>query len=115
YMGDYDQADADDGNFYFTWGDNRTLNSTGSRHQADVRFVKIQTGMQVVSTTPADGDILGTAPTDYVVHFSDPYDPATVDAGDLTVNGVAASSVVQTDSTTLTFHYDASPLTTEGL
>src|SRR5207244_2002050 len=106
YMGDYDQADADNGNFYFTWGDNRNLNTTGIRHQADVRFVKIQTGMQVIGTSPAEGDILGTAPTDFVIHFSDPYDPGTVDASDLTVNGVAANKVDQTDSTTLTFHYD---------
>jgi hypothetical protein len=38
YMGDYDTADADNGNFYYTWGDNRDLNTTGTRNQADIRF-----------------------------------------------------------------------------
>jgi hypothetical protein len=42
YMGDYDQAVADDNFFYFTWGDNRLPNPNfaAHTHQPDVRFAK---------------------------------------------------------------------------
>lgn len=40
YMGDYDQAAADDRFFYTTWGDNRLGNGFHA-HQPDVRFGKI--------------------------------------------------------------------------
>src|SRR5262249_31866361 len=70
----------------------------------------------VTTTTPGNGDlIVGTAPTTFVVHFSDPYDPASVQANALTVNGIAATSVTQTDATTLTFQYSTSPVTAEGV
>ena len=36
-------------------------------------------------------------------------------AGDLTVNGIAASSFTLTNSTTITFHFNTSPVTTQGL
>ncbi len=39
YMGDYDQAAADSGFFYQTWGDNLGASSTHA-HQPDVRFSK---------------------------------------------------------------------------
>jgi hypothetical protein len=71
--------------------------------------------MRVVNAVPAEGSIVDAAPTDFVVHFSNAYDPATVDPTDLTVNGFAADSVDHTGATTLTFHYGASPVTAEGL
>jgi hypothetical protein len=42
YMGDYDQAVADDNFFYVTWGDNRLPNPNfaAHTHQPDVRFAK---------------------------------------------------------------------------
>jgi uncharacterized repeat protein (TIGR03803 family) len=40
YMGDYDQAVADNSFFYATWGDNRGP-SSAHPHQPDVRFAKI--------------------------------------------------------------------------
>jgi hypothetical protein len=42
YMGDYDQAVADDNFFYVTWGDNRLPNPNfaAHTHQPDVRFTK---------------------------------------------------------------------------
>src|SRR5262249_17487028 len=40
YMGDYDQAVADNSSFYITWGDNR-LGDTFFAYQPDVRFAKI--------------------------------------------------------------------------
>ena len=115
YMGDYDTADADNGSFYYTWGDNRDLNTTGTRNQADVRFAKIQTGMTVVSTDPADGSTVSAPPTQYVVDFSLPYDPTTVDASDFTVNGIPADGVALTDPDTLTFTFTTDPVTSQGL
>ena len=115
YMGDYDTASADNGNFFYTWGDNRLPSTAHPGNQSDVRFVRISTGMQVASTTPAAGDIIATAPNDFIVHFSDAYDPTTVDATDLVVNGLTPDSVAMTDASTLTFHFDVSPVTVEGL
>src|SRR5262249_7342207 len=40
YMGDYDQAAADNGFFYTTWGDNR-LGDAFFAHQPDVRLAKV--------------------------------------------------------------------------
>jgi hypothetical protein len=42
YMGDYDQAVADNNFFYVTWGDNRLPNPNfaAHTHQPDVRFAK---------------------------------------------------------------------------
>jgi hypothetical protein len=108
YMGDYDTASADNMNFYFTWEDNRDATAP------DVRFARIRTGMTVVATTPATGSIVSAAPTDFVIHLSDPYDPAILQASDLTVNSIAANSVTQTDASTLTFHFVVSPVTHEG-
>jgi methionine-rich copper-binding protein CopC len=73
-------------------------------------------GFAVVSSTPANGAIVtGTTPTTFVLHFSDPYDPASAHANALSVNGIAATSVTQTDATTLTFQFATSPVTAEGV
>ncbi len=41
YMGDHDQAAADNNNFYVTWGDNRLPSLGHAGHSADVRFARI--------------------------------------------------------------------------
>jgi hypothetical protein len=116
YMGDYDQAQADNSAFYVTWGDNRDNSiAVPSRKNANVRFAKISVGMSVVSTTPADGDIVTTQPTDFVVTTSDPYRTTGILASALQVNGVSADSVALTNPTTLTFHYNVSPVVNQGL
>ena len=71
--------------------------------------------MTVVSSTPANGSIIATQPVDFVINFSDPYLSSSIDAGDLAVNGIAADSYTLTDSDTVTFHYNTSPVTTQGL
>jgi subtilisin family serine protease len=72
-------------------------------------------GMAVAGSTPAAGAIVSTAPTDFVVHFSHSYDADTVQPGDLKVNNVAATSLTQTDSDTVTFHFGATPVTAQGV
>jgi sugar lactone lactonase YvrE len=71
--------------------------------------------MMVLGSNPARGDILAVPPTDFVIDFSFAYDPATVQAGDLTVNGIAADAVTLTDADTVTFHYATSPVTAQGV
>ncbi|HKB38586.1 MAG TPA: hypothetical protein VKD72_19235, partial [Gemmataceae bacterium] len=79
YMGDYDQAVADNGFFYTTWGDNR-LGDAFHAHQPDVRLAKIPvSGMEdpepagraspfaaarsAASPSPGEGaELLGTEP-----------------------------------------------------
>jgi subtilisin family serine protease len=87
--------------------------ATGGRLNAHKTLQAL--GMAVAGSTPAAGSIVGAAPVDFVINFSHPYDEATVDAGDLTVNGVAATSRTLTDSDTVTFHFGASPITVQGL
>jgi hypothetical protein len=108
YMGDYDTASADNTNFYITWGDNRLGTAP------DVRFARIDTGLFVSASTPANGDFVSSPPTSYVIHLNDPYDPVTVKNSALTVNGIAATSVALTDPTTLTFSFTVNPVTAQG-
>ena len=50
-------------------------------------------------------------PEDFVINMTDPVDPATVDASDLTVNGIPADSVVLSNAnTTMTFHFHIPPV-----
>ncbi len=79
-------------------------------------------GMAVAGSNPASGSMYVAPdpadpqpPTHFVIDFSYPYDPTTVAASDLTVNGTAAGSVIQTDADTLTFHFAATPVTAEGV
>ncbi|MCH7751227.1 MAG: DVUA0089 family protein [Planctomycetes bacterium] len=71
----------------------------------------VDLGMIVVGSSPANNERIFAAPTDFVIDFFDPYDPATVNPGDLSVNGVAADSVALTDADTLTFQFTSSPAT----
>lgn len=77
--------------------------------------IAIPSGFSVTGSDPANGAVVSSQPTDFVIHFSADYDPASVAAGDLTVNGITPTSVDQTDADTLTFHYAVSPVTSQGL
>ena len=72
-------------------------------------------GLFVGSTSPDQGEVVSTAPTDFTLHFSQPYTAATVDAGDLKVNGNAADSFTLDDADSVTFKFNTSPVTVEGL
>ncbi len=72
-------------------------------------------GLTVTGTTPASGAIVTTPPTTFVVDFSDPYDSASVQPGDLTVNGIPATGRTFTDLDTVTFTFGVSPVTSQGL
>src|SRR5262249_15597765 len=57
--------------------------------------------LKVVASTPADGDVLTTKPTDFTLDFSDAFDPASVSASAFTVDGTAANSFTVNDPFTL--------------
>src|SRR6478672_1407797 len=58
---------------------------------------------------------ISTQPVDFVINLSDPVNPATVQASDFTVNGIAANTVALSNgNATLTFHFNTSPVTLQG-
>ena len=69
----------------------------------------------VATSSPAAGSAVATPPTDFAITFSSPYTNSGIVAGDLSVNGIAADSFTMTDATTITFHFNASPVTAQGL
>jgi hypothetical protein len=116
YMGDYNTAVATAGAFHVVWSDNRdNLPSGGTRKDPNVYYQKIALGLAVTSTVPAVGSVVSTVPVDYVVNFTDPINPTTVDATDFQVDGVSADSFVINSSTQVTFHYNAAPYSSQGL
>ena len=73
-----------------------------------------QLGLHVNGSTPARQSILSGQPVDFTIDLSAPFDPASIDASDLTVNGIAADSFTLVDSDSITFHYNTSPAVSEG-
>ena len=69
----------------------------------------------MTTSTPACNSIINTQPTDFVINLSDPVDPNTVQATDFTVNGTPANSFVSSNgNATITFHFNSSPVVTQG-
>ena len=69
----------------------------------------------VASSNPAAGSVASSPPTNFTITFASQYTPSTIAANDLTVNGVAADSFTLINSTTVTFHYNTSPVSQQGL
>ena len=60
--------------------------------------------------------MVSTQPTDFVVNLNDPVDPVTVQGSDFTVNGTPANSfVLGGGNTQITFHFNSTPVATQGL
>ena len=59
--------------------------------------------LTVTVTAPTNGALLGAPPTTYRVTFSHPLLLSTVQAGDLTIDGIPADSVTIVDGRTLDF------------
>src|SRR4029450_4881675 len=72
--------------------------------------------LHVPSPIPAVASVISTQPTVFTVNVSEPIDPASLQASDLTVNGIPATGVSYTPgSTTITFTFASSPVTPQGL
>ncbi len=70
----------------------------------------------VTSSNPSDGYVWTTTPLpkDFTVNFSQAYDANTVQASDFTVNTHAAASFTWNTDKSIIFHFDASPVTSQG-
>src|SRR5262249_34635840 len=75
-----------------------------------------QLGLTVVSSTPADASVVSTPPSNYVINFSDPIDPTSLQAGALTVEGKPADAVTPSaDDKSATFTFTTNPGANQGL
>lgn len=72
-----------------------------------VRLVEHAPTFGVISTDPPNGAVLAAAPTIYTVNLSLPFDPSSVDAADLVVDGQPATDVQAIDEDTLAFSLPA--------
>jgi sugar lactone lactonase YvrE len=95
---------------------NRALSASEiqSIYQAGVDG-KQKSYLVVDQSSPSEGDVVTSAPTDFTIDFSNPFATSTLQASDLTVNGIPADSVTAVDANTATFHFAASPTTVEGV
>ena len=114
YVGDYDYGSAVASKHVTSWADGRVAISGSS--QQDAFTDREQVGFAVTTTTPTCGSIISTQPNDFVVNLSDAVNPGTVQASDFTVNGTPADSfLLSNGNTTITFHFNASPVTMQGV
>ncbi len=72
-------------------------------------------GMAVTSTSPANGEIVATKPTEYIVDFSDPFDPSSINPAGVLVNGNPASAYDIVDDNTISFTFTVDPVSGQGL
>ena len=97
---------------------NGTAYAVGPRNTATAQqivFDKFSVGYTVAGSTPAAGSLVMAPPVDFVIRLAAPVNPATVQASDLTVNGLAADFFALNDAgNEVTFHFNSSPVTVEG-
>jgi hypothetical protein len=114
YAGDYDYGSAILTKHVTSWVDGRVL--IGGSSQQDVFTDRELVGFAVTTTDPACNSTVTTQPVDFVVNLSDPALVSSVQANDFTVNGTPASSfALSNGNATITFHFNSSPVTTQGL
>ena len=114
YVGDYDYGSALATKHLTSWADGRV--AIGGASQQDAFTDRELVGFAVTNTTPACGSIVFSQPMDFVINLTDAVNPATVQATDFTVNGIPANSfVLSNGNLTITFHYNASPVATQGI
>src|SRR5438067_34984 len=114
YAGDYDYGSATAAKHVTSWTDGRVAINSAS--QQDAFTDRELVGFAVTTTTPACNSIVNTQPTDFVINLSDPVVPASVQATDFTVNGTPANSfVLSNGNARITFHFNSSPVTTQGV
>src|SRR5439155_11287445 len=114
YAGDYDYGSALLTKHVTAWDDGRV--AIGGASQQDTFTDRELVGFAVTTSDPACNSVTSTQATDFVINLSDAVDPGTVDATDFTMNGIPANSfTLQNGNTQITFHFNSSPVTTEGL
>ena len=120
--GDYMGQSAHAGKLYTVWADNANCDGTnadGTLHAFDLYANPLAIaapGFHVTSSVPACDSTINTQPMDFVINLSAAVNAGTVQASDFTVNGTPANSfVIGGGNTQITFHFNASPVTTQGL
>ena len=90
-------------------------NAIDGASQQDAFTDRELVGFAVTTTTPACNSTISTQPVDFIINLTDPVNPATVQASDFTVNGIPANTVAFSNgNTTLTFHFNTSPVSMQG-
>ena len=113
YAGDYDYGSAVLTKHATSWVDGR--NAINGASQQDAFTDRDLVGFAVTTSNPACNSTINTQPVDFVINLTDPVNPATVQASDFTVNGIPANSfVLGGGNTQITFHFNGSPVTTQG-
>src|SRR6267378_3294352 len=113
YAGDYDYGSAILTKHVTSWVDGR--NPINGQSQQDAYTDRELVAFAVTTTTPACNSIISTQPTDFVINLTDAVNTATVQASDFTVNAIPANTVAFSNTnTTLTFHFNTSPVSTQG-
>src|SRR5205823_3065182 len=88
---------------------------TGRGSPVANKLVPDLTGPFVANTIPSVGAPVATPPVFYQVSFSDSIDPASVQAADFAVDGVAAAAVTLDPTNRIaTFTYVANPVSAQG-
>ncbi len=115
YAGDYDYGSAVLTKHATSWTDGR--NAINGQSQQDAYTDRELVGFAVTSTTPACNSVINTQPVDFVINLSDAVNTATVQASDFTVNGTPSNlaPTFSNGNLTITFHFSASPVTTQGV
>ena len=72
-------------------------------------------GLNATPISPAKGAIVATPPTSFTVSFTDALDLATLTADDFQVNGIPADTLHVDTTKQITFNFNTSPVTLEGL
>ncbi|HEV8606295.1 MAG TPA: S8 family serine peptidase [Tepidisphaeraceae bacterium] len=89
------------------------ITTTGRRLNAFGALAQLP--LTVINSTPAPDQAVSTAALDYQLIFSHPLTPESIEPTDLLVNDVPADSFTRLTPTTISFHFNTSPLTAEGL
>src|SRR5262249_10993401 len=114
YAGDYDYGSAILTKHMTSWTDGR--NAISGQSQQDAFTDMELAGLSVTTTDPVCNSVIFTQPTDFTVNVSVAVDPSTVQATDFTVNGTVADSfTLQNGNTQITFHFNNTPVTNQGV
>jgi hypothetical protein len=113
YAGDYDYGSAVTTKHVTSWVDGR--NPINGAAQQDAYTDRDLVGFAVTTTTPACNSTISTQPVNFIINLTNAVAPATVQASDFTVNGTAATSfILSNNNTTITFHFNTSPVSVQG-
>ncbi len=120
-FGDYVGLTAYAGKLNTLWADNANCdgtNANGTLHAFDLYSdpLVLPAGGGCAITVPVCSTTVSSQPNDFPVNLGSPVNPGTVQASDFMVNGISANSfVISGDQRQIIFHFNSSPVTTQGV